>query len=259
MKITTTLCTLIAMLMPAVAQEATPKTLKVEGWGVAQNPAEDCLFKTGDGGKLTITVPGSSKPHDLSAELGNCTAPRVVQPVEGDFTIQVKIDGEFAPGGESTQEGRTGYTGAGLVVFADADNFVRIERATLQSPGGPAMPYTNFELRVHGELERFGTTGDFRTEADKPTWLRLERKGTKLIGAMSQDGVNWNYGEPKELFAEPWNQKGIVAGVAAISTSQKSFAPVYSELTLKHQGKPEEAKPEAGKPEPKVEGKSDPK
>jgi regulation of enolase protein 1 (concanavalin A-like superfamily) len=259
MKITTTLCTLIAMLIPVVAQEATPKTLKVEGWGTAENPAEDCLFKTGEGGKLTITVPGSAKAHDLSAELGNTTAPRVLQEVEGDFTIQVKIEGEFAPGGESTQEGRTGYTGAGLVVFADANNFVRIERATLQRIGGPATPYTNFEIRVHGELERIGTTGDLQTEADKPTWLRLERRGTQLLGAMSQDGVNWNYGEPKELFAEPWNRKGLKAGVAAISTSQKPFVPLYSELTLKHQGKPEAPKPEAAQPEPKVEGKSDPK
>ena len=40
----------------------------------------------------------------------------VVQPVAGDFVIQVRVGGEFQPGAESTQPGRTGYTGAGLVV-----------------------------------------------------------------------------------------------------------------------------------------------
>ncbi len=213
---------------------------KIENWGIALDLAGDCHFAA-SGGKLTITVPGSEKPHDLSTELHSSTAPRVLQPALGDFTLQVRIDGEFAPGDESTQAGRTGYTGAGLVVFADAKNFVRLERATLHRTGGKQTAYTNFEVRVDGDLERIGLTSDAPLEEGKPTWLRLQRKGNFLHGAVSQDGVTWKESLPKELTDKAW-KKETLAGVAAISTSTKTFEPTYSEFSI--QSKPAEAKPE---------------
>lgn len=228
---------ILVIALPALATDPTSQTQSIAGWGHSINPAGDCEFKVTDG-KLTITVPGSAKPHDLSPEMASTTAPRVAQPVAGDFTIQVKIEGEFRPSGESTQSGRTGYTGAGLVVFADDENFVRIERATLSLGGGRDIPYTNFEIRVNGKLEQPGTTGDLPTEPDKPTWLRLERKGGKMLGAMSHDGEHWHYGKPKELHVDAWNRNNIVAGVAAISTSRQTFSPVYSEFSIKQESKP---------------------
>ena len=228
---------LLVIGIPGLADELTPTKQPVEGWGVALNPAGDCTWKP-NGGKLTITVPGSDRPHDLSPELDNMTAPRVVQPVKGDFIIQVRVDGSFQPGSESTQPGRTGYTGAGLVVFADEANFVRIERATLHGQGGEPMAYTNFELRVDGKPEMFGNTGDIRTEKDKPTWLRLERKGQRRLGAMSHDGEHWSAGEPKELRAEAWTRNDIVAGVAAVSTSRLPFSPTFSALSIQPAPKP---------------------
>lgn len=218
-------------LCSAIASDPAGTEPSIEGWGNPINPAGDCQFKVADG-KLTITVPGAAKPHDLSPEMSSTTAPRVVRPVKGDFTIQVRVDGEFQPSGESTQTGRTGYTGAGLVVFADNENFVRIEHATLNLGGARAIPYTNFEIRVNGRLEQPGTTGDLPTEPDKPTGLRLERRGNQMRGAMSHDGEHWHYGKPKELGAQPWDENAIVAGVAAISTSKQNFSPIYSQLTL---------------------------
>jgi regulation of enolase protein 1 (concanavalin A-like superfamily) len=225
------------------------RKMKIENWGVALDLAGDCEFKAEDG-KLSITVPGSAKPHDMSTELLSSTAPRVLQPASGDFVMVVKVEGEFAPGGESTQRGRTGYTGAGLVVFADAENYVRLERATLQSSGEEESPYTNFEIRVDGDLERIGNTGDIPTEAGKPTWLRLERKGNLLLGSMSQDGVNWKEGVPKELRSKAW-KKEVLAGVAAISTSKSVFKPNYSHFSLQSAWvapKTDEEKPEIEKP-----------
>jgi regulation of enolase protein 1 (concanavalin A-like superfamily) len=230
----------IALLSIADEPAALKKTT-VPGWGTCINPAGDCKFSA-ENGTLKITVPGFDNPHDLGPELGNTTAPRVVQPVAGDFVIQVKITGEFEPGDESTQPGRTGYTGAGLVVFADENNFVRLERATLHGQGDESHPYTNFEIRVDGQIERFGTTGDLPTDKDKPTWLRLERKGNQMLGAMSQDGENWTYGEPKNLRAQAWSGNNIVAGVAAISTSRRMFTPTYSAFSLQQGAKPKTEK-----------------
>src|SRR4051812_8587189 len=129
-------CTLFSLLAlsvlasaagPANEPETRTRSKAVEGWGEAVDPAGDCNFEVKEG-RLRITVPSSDKPHDLSPELESSTAPRVLRPVKGDFTIEVKVGGEFEPGEKSTQEGRTGYTGAGLVVFADEKNFVRLER-----------------------------------------------------------------------------------------------------------------------------------
>ena len=208
-----------------------PNPEDIKGWGTPRNPAADCLFKA-ENDSLTITVPGSPTPHDLSPELNSSTAPCVLQPVSGDFTIEVKVDGEFTPGDDSTQKGRTGYTGAGLVVFADQANFIRLERATLQHQGGEGHAYINFEIRVDGQLQAIGTTGDFVIEAGKPTWLRLGRRGDQILGAVSFDKMKWHQGEPKQLTSNAWKNGNIVAGVAAISTSRQPFSPVYSNVKL---------------------------
>jgi regulation of enolase protein 1 (concanavalin A-like superfamily) len=221
------------------AEKPVPEDKTIKGWGAPVDPAADCSFKT-DGTKLIINVAGSAKPHDLSSELGSMTAPRVLQPLKGDFLLQVRVDGEFKPGGESTQEGRTGYTGAGLVVMADEKNFVRIERASLNR-GEEDVPYINFEIRVDGQLERIGNTGDFKIDGENPVWFRLERKGDKMLGSMSQDGKNWVSGEPKELRAEAWQKPNVAGGVAAISTSVKSFAPVYADLSVVQSAEPEKS------------------
>jgi regulation of enolase protein 1 (concanavalin A-like superfamily) len=201
---------------------------KLDGWGTALDLAGDCKFEAKDGG-LVMTVPGG-KAHDLSTELLSSTAPRVLRPLSGDFSIQVKVEGEFRPGADSSQPGRSGYRGAGLVVFADAKNYVRLERATLEWKGEEPQAYTNFEIRVDGELQRIGTTGDAALDPKKPTWLRLERVGSILQGAVSQDGKEWKALAPKEL-TEVW-KKETLGGIAAISTSQEEFTPRYSEFSL---------------------------
>ncbi|MEM1085971.1 MAG: DUF1349 domain-containing protein [Verrucomicrobiota bacterium] len=203
-------------------------------WGIKMNPAGDCVF-TLVGDVLKITVPGSDIPHDLNPETntaGSDNAPLVLQPVEGDFVVQVKMHGVSDPGEESTMPGFSGYVGAGLVVFADARNFVRLERATLRRPGSDPVPYTNFEIRIDGVTQRFGSTDDLPTEGDRPTWLRIERKGDMMHGSMSQDGETWITTEPKTLPPEIWDKGGIQAGIAAISTSRYVFEPEYSEFSI---------------------------
>lgn len=228
---------LVTLGFPILADEPAEKGQELAAWGVPINPAGDCSFTAYDEG-LTIFVPGSEDPHDLSAELESSTAPRVVQSISGDFVLEVRIDSQFQPGDESTQAGRTGYVGAGLVVFADDGNFVRLERATLHRKAGDPQPYTNFEIRVDGKLERIGRVGELPADEAKPTWLRLERKGDLMLGAVSLDGNNWEHAEPKELRADAWKGDSIVAGVAAISTSKQHFEPRYSQFSLQPSAAP---------------------
>jgi len=205
-----------------------------EVWGEIIDPAEDCRFSMKED-RLRVWIPGSEVPHDMNPEkgtVGSSDSPRLLQPVAGDFTIQVKIGGEFAPGEESTQPGHTGYNGAGLLVFANEANFVRFERATLQRRGSEERPYTNLEIRVEGVIEYYSSLGDLPTEANKPTWLRLERRGDNIYTSMSQDGVSWIKNEPQTLTAEAWQTHEIEAGILAVSTSKEVFNPEFSELNI---------------------------
>lgn len=232
------LLTLVALTLVATADGPASKPQTIEGWGTAVNPAEDCKFNADDG-RLVIEIPESGvRSYDLAMDFGGTNAPRVVAPVKGDFVIQVKIDASSAAAGENPGAQDSGYySGAGLVVFADEKNFVRLERAALFSPEAGARLYTNFEIRVNGKVEKQGNTGDLPPDKTKPVWLRLERKGGELHASMSQDGEHWVFLAPKELRDEAWTRDTIVAGIAAISCGKKTpFSPAYSDFSIRQGG-----------------------
>jgi regulation of enolase protein 1 (concanavalin A-like superfamily) len=210
------------------AVQTPDRKAELEGWGVTSNPDGDCRFFISEG-MLLIHVPGG-RPHDLAAEINITNAPRVLQMANGDFTLQALVDGRFAPGSESMLNGRTAYNGAGLVAVFDEKNVVTLARAVLQRADGKPWPYTNFEIRVAGSLERFGLESDLPIPLDRPVFLRLERRGQRMLGAASTDGINWDVLEPKIL---PGNwPKELHVGVVAISTSKEEFNPRFSRLQL---------------------------
>ncbi len=65
-------------------------------WDKPVDPDHDCKFLVGKN-MLTIEVPG--KDHDLGADRGVMNAPHLFRDVEGDFTAQVRVDGDFSSGG----------------------------------------------------------------------------------------------------------------------------------------------------------------
>jgi regulation of enolase protein 1 (concanavalin A-like superfamily) len=220
-------CACALMAGPGTATKE--KILELRGWGKAIDPDGDCKFFVAEDA-LLIHVPGSATPHDLAAEIGVTNAPRVLQPVRGDFTFQVRIDGRFAPGGESTLPGRTGYNGAGIIAMLDAKHVVTLARAVLQHSGGEASHYANFEMRAAGELQRIGITSDHPLPEHGPVYLRLERRGSEIRGAVSLDGTTWSELEAKQLGSE-WT-KDIQTGLVSISTSAAEFNPRFSQLKL---------------------------
>ena len=58
----------------------------------------------------TITIPG--KDHSLAVERGQMNAPRVLQEVEGDFIVQVKVSADFPKQTKSVVEGRRPFHSA---------------------------------------------------------------------------------------------------------------------------------------------------
>ncbi|MBV9467956.1 MAG: DUF1349 domain-containing protein [Abitibacteriaceae bacterium] len=197
----------------------------IPGWGRFLDPDQDCSYDL-DNGQLTVHVPGTA--HDLSAEQNQMNAPRVLQIVSGDFTAQVKVSGVFQPR-TAVVPGRLPYQGAGLVLGQDIKNYVRLERATFVQPNtGRSFHYANFEVRVNGQLLRMGQAHDYPLVEDQDTYLRLERRGNQIFGAVSQDGQNWHDLGTKTFPTGP----KLFAGIDAVNACNTPFNPQFSELKV---------------------------
>ena len=191
------------------------------GWGQTFNPDGDCTIALEENG-LTIRLPGT--PHDLTAELGRVNAPRVLQEVEGDFVAQVKVCGTLRPTAPASVPGHIPYQAGGLLLWADNRNYVRLERAALQRDGA-VRPVAAFELRWKGEL-----AGARSSEVpDRDTYLRLERRGSQLLGAVGTDGRQWTPLEPleAELPAK------VRVGVAAVNAARQPLSIRFEEFQVR--------------------------
>lgn len=216
---------LSVIVMPCPA--ADPVQKEIPGWGIAVDPDGDCRFDLKDSA-LTITAPGPV--HDLSAELQKMNAPRVVRPATGDFAVEVLVEGTFKPG-EATIPVRTAYHGAGLLLMADNQTYIRLDRASLVRAGA-TQHYANFELRVQGRLTRFGTPVDYAIDPERDTFLKLERKGNVVSGAVSQQAGQWhNLGTKEAELPEE-----VLVGVAAINASSQPFRPIFAKFRVRQTG-----------------------
>jgi RNA polymerase sigma factor (sigma-70 family) len=190
------------------------------GWGLTVNPDGDCTIAP-EGNTLVIGLPPA--PHDLSAELARMNAPRVLEEVEGDFRVQVKVCGVLRPTARGTVPGRVPYQAGGLLLWGDNRNYVRLERAAMQRDGAIASMVA-FEMRVKGEM-----AGARATEvADQDTYLRLERHGNQVLGWVSADGQQWRPLEPLEL-ALPAK---VRVGVAAVNAARQPLSIRYEEYQI---------------------------
>src|SRR5262249_32260041 len=135
----------------AVLAEDAAALSDLPSWGHVVDPSGDCAVALdSERDRLKITVPGT--PHLLSAEDPTLpmNAPRVVRGVRGDFTAEVRVLGRLVPGRLQTTY-YDSYHGAGLIVWQDPSNYLRLERAVGFIQGWP-HPYLNFELRAGGRL-----------------------------------------------------------------------------------------------------------
>lgn len=219
----------LAVLLIASSVNAQGKNPKsIEGWGHVENRRKDCKF-TQEDTKLTINVPGT--PHNLNKVISDLNAPKVLQDVEGDFTIQVKVSGDFNPSPVSTVAPRgKAYNGAGLLLWVSEELFLRLERNIwINGPGSADCHPPLFELVIRGVPA--GTSpapvpaSFFNTPA---TWFRLERSGDSVSGSLSHNGKDWSSCGTTTMNLP----KKISVGVAAVNTSKKAFTATFEELVL---------------------------
>jgi hypothetical protein len=104
--------------------------------------------------------------------------------------------------------------------------YARLERAALRT-GGEVKTYANWELRQDGKWILMGEA-KVRPLEEKETYLRLERKGDKVLGSVSQDGKTWHALNPIDLKLP----RKVKLGVAAGTTSTDTFSPRYDSFKL---------------------------
>ena len=190
----------------------------IEGWGTAFNPDDDCKI-TVDGKNLAVEVPGT--PHGMKPEFN---APRVVREVEGDFSVTVRVEGAFQPGGTSTSAKYVPFNGAGLFVWNDADNYIRLERAAILK-NGKLITYAMFEEEEGGHQAGYQGPGI----PAGPVHLRLERRGGRIVAAVGPDGEHWKTMKPYDVKWPPH----LKVGIAVVSSSGLPMTAKFVDFNLK--------------------------
>jgi serine/threonine protein kinase len=202
---------------PALPSESTPAPAAPDAspsrddWGTPIDPDGDCRFeidKTGNA--IKIAIPGT--PHVLSAELGRRNAPRLLRPIQGDFDVMVSVTGASHPSGRATMKEYAPFHGAGLLLWQDEGNYVRLEVAA-DVRRGKTHSYANFELRKGGSL----AVSKGLEIKDGSTRLRLERRGSEVRAAFGPDGVSWTWFAP---LAVDFGDR-LRVGIAAINSATK--------------------------------------
>jgi regulation of enolase protein 1 (concanavalin A-like superfamily) len=226
-------CLLLSAAGLAAAAPVPEEKGIIKGFGRWVDPDKDCEWRL-ENGKLAVTLPG--KDHDLGIERNRMNAPRVLREVTGDFTAELRVGGDFEPVEDAAALSPTGelervaFQGAGLLLMADEKTYIRLERAALrykdQGDAGRHR-YTNWELRDNADWKLSGTIKTFPLE-NKETYLRLERKGNKVKGWVSQDAKDWN--ELPEL--EVVLPEKVLVGIGVVTTSRKVFRPQFDQFKV---------------------------
>ncbi len=191
---------------------------KLEPLGPLIDPDHDCKVRIDPQG-WTIEVPG--KLHIISPEKQN--APRALTEVVGDFDVQVHVPGEIRPGTKPLKEFPFTFQGAGLLVWHDKHNYVRLERTVLYDAG------TLHQLMVENcKGGKAGRTMFIKVREDSIT-LRMERHGGEINCTYSSDGKTWL---PVRRWAAGLPPK-VSVGISATNISPKRFEAWFTDFSPK--------------------------
>lgn len=205
----------------AVAPEQLPATRRV-AWGSFIDPLRQSEIREVEEGVEIIVPPGL---YDLSIELGRTTAPRLLRRIEDDFVAKVEVGRVSDAMGRQRARERRGYHGAGILIWQDEENYVRLESATYGGRSGTR--YVLFERRVRGQLVNGLDPADHRIR-DDPTSLRLERRGPELRAFARQSDGDWREIGRMDVDLPP----ATLIGVAAINTAESELAVTFRHFRL---------------------------
>lgn len=201
--------------------EPDPKGTSLLDWGLAIDPDNDCKFVPDGKKSLSIEVPGTW--HDLNPHVNKLNSPRVVRTVEGDFSITVKVAGEYKPGGKPQNPRSVPSNGGGIIVWNNSDNFIRLERFAIvrNKKVGTFIVFLEREAGYQGAEHNQGYAGG-------DCYLRMERKGSRITGSISTDGTAWKELKPIDTL---WPAQ-LKVGLAAANSNSEPLTVKFEEFKL---------------------------
>jgi hypothetical protein len=211
-----TLIVMLALVSAVLCEDVT----KIKNWGEVTDPDRDCKFEE-KSGQVIIKIPG--KHHDLAyAETYNKhNAPRILQPVKGDFSVTVKVGFEL-PKGAKSSGGPHAFASSGLLLWQDDKNYIRLERAAVAQSDAPFV-------WLEGFLDGKSVFRGLRRVSDADTSLNIARKEGKLKFSYD-DGAKGEFQalEVADAVEIPFN----LVGVAAINTTDREHVATLTGLAL---------------------------
>jgi regulation of enolase protein 1 (concanavalin A-like superfamily) len=175
--------------------EGIPKGWK---WIDAEAATKGAVKYDTSGGALKFVVPSGK---DMFGD--NRTAPHMIQPIEGDFQIETRV--KFDP--------KSDYQGAGLFIYIDGNNYVRLERAFGGLNGGESG--IRLDARTGGDYRPVTSPSEVPTNT-KSVDLKILRTG-KILYAFWRIDEN---AEWKEIGDVEYDFPATVqAGIIACNTS----------------------------------------
>ncbi|MEV4760295.1 ThuA domain-containing protein [Micromonospora sp. NPDC049559] len=168
-------------------------------------------------GALHVDVPngdiygtGNSGPKNFILQ----TAPT------GDWTLETKVDGSLL---------NEQYQQAGLIVYADDDNYLKFDFIADNTVGQPVSRRIEFRSEIAGAVQNPQPQAQNLTSA---VWLlRLARTGDVYTASYSADGVTWTALEPLTNAAVGATPKVGLFTLGASQTASKTASFDYFRLT----------------------------
>lgn len=153
--------------------------------------------------RLTMVIPTTK---DLYG--GNRTAPRLLKAVTGDFQLEARIN--FVP----TQD----YQGAGLLIYLDGDNYIRLERAFGGVGGGGSG--IRLDVRRKDRYEPLATPVENPTITTSVNLMITRRLNVFSAYWREDESTKWRLIENIETeFGET-----VLAGVVGVNTAEEKEA-----------------------------------
>lgn len=212
---------LVAFSLVIAAPVKEKKAQTIKGWGTVIDPDRDCKV-TDDEGRVTISVPITYHDLTYTDDGAKLNAPRILQDVKGDFSVQVKVRMFPLPQANTSSSGKHSFVSSGLLLWIDDKNFLRLDRAAV---GGAAAPFVWAERFQDGRSAAQKLTP---LSEDRDTWLRIAYKEGKLTLSFSDDGKQWS----DVLTEETKLSEKVKVGVLAINTTTVTFAPTLEEFKV---------------------------
>jgi hypothetical protein len=204
------------------------------------DPDKDChLDKNDDNYKIKIEIPG--KLHTLAPYVVTRlnkkkplhNAPMTLAEVEGDFVALVEVTGEMSAGSTLPKD-RQGnsipftFQGAGLLLYQNKDNFVRLERTA--GVGVESLQTIHKVLiEIVKEGRQMDTTNVYWPVPEGDTQLIMIRRKGKVRFQFRSSGSRATFASPEYELDLP---KKVKVGLSAANISAKPFTANFENFSI---------------------------